>query len=263
MRQAVKKHLFPNGLTLIVDEAPELKSVSIGAWVLTGSRHEEIDSWGMCHFLEHMIFKGGKKRGAIDISKAVDRVGGDFNAFTSREHTCFHFYLPAKELNLGTTLLKEILYRPLFAAKEIERERQVVLQEIAMTKESPEEDSFDRFLEKCFGKHPIGRNILGSPESIAGLSRKKVFEFFHQHYRPENMVIAISGAVRFEKAKREFGLIGEARWPERPILSGLPPRWGMDPPAGTVPGFWWLNEAAEQAHVIYGITAPCVLKKSA
>ncbi len=261
MRQAVKKHIFPNGLILIVDEAPELKSVSIGAWVKTGSRHEDIDSWGMCHFLEHMIFKGGKKRGAVDISKAVDRVGGDFNAFTSREHTCFHFYLPSKELNLGVTLLKEILYRPLFATKEIEREREVILQEIAMTKDAPEEESFDRFLEKCFGKHSMGRNILGNAKSIRALHRKKVFDFFHQHYRPENMVIAISGAVSFEKAKREFSLIGQNRWPGRPTLKGLQPRWGMDPPEGTIPGFWWLNEETEQAHVLYGISAPVKTQK--
>ena len=256
MRQAVKKHLYPNGLTLIVDEALELKSVSIGAWVKTGSRHEDLESWGMCHFLEHMIFKGGKKRGALDISKAVDRVGGDFNAFTSREHTCFHFYLPSKELNLGVTLLKETLFRPLFATQEIERERQVILQEIAMTKEAPEEESFDRFLEKIFGQHPMGRNILGNEKSIGSLRRKKVFDFFHQHYRPENMVIAISGAVSFEKAKREFALIGENRWPNRANLKGLTPRWGMDPPESTIPGFWWLNEETEQAHVLYGISAP-------
>jgi predicted Zn-dependent peptidase len=256
MWQPAKKHHYPNGLTLLVDEAPELKSVSVGAWVKTGSRHEAQEYWGMCHFLEHMIFKGGKKRGALDISKAVDRVGGDFNAFTSREHTCFHFYLPALELPLGVELLKEILFRPLFAAKEIERERQVILQEIAMTRESPEEDTFDRFMEKIFGKHPIGRNILGSKASIKGLSRKKVFEFFHQHYRPENMVVSVSGAVSFEKAKRQFAVLGKTPWPERKDEHHPVPQWGMEPPGATVPGFWWINEESEQAHVLYAINAP-------
>jgi predicted Zn-dependent peptidase len=256
MWQPAQKHHYPNGLTLIVDEAPELKSVSVGAWVKTGSRHESLECWGMCHFLEHMIFKGGKKRGALDISKAVDRVGGDFNAFTSREHTCFHFYLPALELKLGVSLLKEILFSPLFAAKEIERERQVVLQEIAMTRESPEEDTFDRFMEKVFGKHPIGRNILGSAESIEALSRKKVFNFFNQHYRPENMIIAVSGAVTFEKAKREFLPLGKLAWPARKISTRPIPQWGMEPPGPTVPGFWWVNEKSEQAHIVYAINSP-------
>ena len=252
----MKKHVYPNGLTLIVDEAPQLMSVAIGAWVKTGTRNEDLDSWGLSHFLEHMLFKGSKKRGAMEISKAVDRVGGDFNAFTTREHTCFHFYLPAKELDLGVELLKEILFRPLFAAKEIEKERQVILQEIAMVKESPEEDSFDRFIEKCFGKHSLGRNILGSAESISRLTRKEIFDFFHRHYRPENMVIALSGALKFERARRAFSVLGDHAWPNRTESREIQARWGMDPPGATVPGFWWMNSDTEQAHVLMGIPAP-------
>jgi predicted Zn-dependent peptidase len=261
MSHEVKKHVFANGLTLIVDEAPQLMSVAIAAWVKTGSRHEDLDSWGMCHFLEHMIFKGSKKRGAHDISKAVDRVGGDFNAFTSREHTCFHFYLPARELKLGATLLKDVLFRPLFAAKEIEREREVILQEIAMVKENPEEQSFDDFIEKSFGKHSLGRQILGSAKSISALNRKKVFDFFYEHYRPENMMIAISGAVTFEKAKRELAILGESAWPNRKNPLSMKARWGVDPPVGTEPGFWWINSDTEQAHVLWGMPAPVSTSK--
>jgi predicted Zn-dependent peptidase len=256
MRQEAKKHIYPNGLTLIVDEAPELMSVAIGAWVKTGTRNEAPEVWGMCHFLEHMIFKGSERRGSTEISKAVDRVGGDFNAFTSREHTCFHFYLPYQEIRLGASLLKEILYEPLFAKKEIERERQVVIQEIAMTKENPEEDAFDRFLEKALGKHPLGRNILGSVESVESLTRPKVLRFFHEHYRPEQMVIAVSGAIRFEKAKREFAVLGEEAWPGRGRARDLKAGWGANPPEGTVPGFTWVDQESEQAHVLYGISAP-------
>ena len=261
MRHEAKKHLYPNGLTLIVDEAPQLMSVTIGAWVRTGSRHEDPDSWGMCHFLEHMIFKGGEKRGALDISKAVDRVGGDFNAFTSREHTCFHFYLPAQEAGLGAELLKETLFKPLFETKEIERERQVILQEIAMTKESPEEESFDRFMEKAFDKHPIGRNILGSKESIQGINRKKIREFFLENYRPENMVLAVSGDITLEKAKRTFAMLGEQAWPDRKQPRSSKPVRGSDPPEAMSPGLWWVDEQTEQAHVIYGIMAPVKTQK--
>ena len=256
MRHEVKKHIYPNGLTIIVDEAPQLMSVAIAAWVKTGTRHEDLNSWGMCHFLEHMLFKGSKKKGATDISKAVDRVGGDFNAFTSREHTCFHFYLPARELKLGATLLKDILFHPLFANKEIEREREVVLQEIAMTKENPEEEAFDRFIEKCYGKHALARQILGSKESILAINRKMVFEFFYQHYRPNNMMISVSGAVSFDKVRREFAQLGESAWPKRKVPLSLKAQWGVDPPDGTCPGFWWLNSDTEQAHVLYGIPAP-------
>ncbi len=255
MRQEAKKHIYPNGLTLIVDEAPQLQSVAIGAWVKTGSRYEDPELQGMCHFIEHMIFKGSERKSATEISKAVDRVGGDFNAFTSREHTCFHFYLPYQEVGLGANLLKEILFKPLFARKEIEREHQVVIQEIAMTRENPEEDAFDRYFEKCFGKHPLGRNILGTPESVKGLSREKVLKFFHHHYRPENMVLAVSGAITFERAKREFAVIGGKPWPGRG-KTRTPPAWGAHPPESTVPGLWWVDEESEQAHVIYGIHSP-------
>ena len=256
MRQEVKKHIYPNGLTLLVDEAPQLTSVAIAAWVKTGSRHEDLSSAGICHFMEHMLFKGSKKRSALEISKAVDRVGGDFNAFTSREHTCFHFYLPAKEIGLGGELLKEILFRPLFENKEIEKERQVILQEIAMVKESPEEEAFDRFLEVCFGNHPLGRQILGNKKSIDGLTRKQLFSFFHQHYRPENMVLSVAGAVKFETAKRALSELGMKPWPQRQSLSKVTPQWGMDPPKETLPGFHWLVSDSEQAHVMMGIQSP-------
>lgn len=251
----MKKHVYRNGLTLIVDEAPQLKSVAIAAWVKTGTRNEPLEFWGMSHFLEHMLFKGTKKRGAMEISKAVDRVGGDFNAFTSREHTCFHFYLPAKEIKLGASLLKDILFKPEFAAKEIEKERAVILQEIAMTSESPEDESFDLFLEKCFGKHPLARQILGSKETISRLNRKNIFEFFHTNYRPENMVFAVSGAVGFEKVRREFAALGNP-WPNRKEVSATPTRWGMDPPTPIQPGFHWKTADSEQAHLWYGFDAP-------
>jgi len=255
MKQVVQKHIFPNGLTLIFDEAPQLMSVSIGAWVKTGTRNEDIDSSGLSHFLEHMVFKGGKKRGALDISKAVDRVGGDFNAFTSREHTCFHFYLPARELKLGSDLLKEILYQPLFATKEVEKERQVILQEIAMVKDNPEEECFDQFLEKFYGKHPLGRQILGTEKSIKEVTREKLFHFFYQHYRPENMVLAVSGAMSFEKVKKEFAHLGAKAWPNRKQTQRKA-QWGVDPPMKTESGFNWVNSNTEQAHLLFGIPAP-------
>jgi len=182
-------------------------------------------------------------------------VGGDFNAFTSREHTCFHFYLPARELELGAALLKEILYYPLFAMKEVEKERQVILQEIAMVKENHEEECFDQFLEKAFGKHPLGRQILGSEESIKGVTRKKLFSFFYQHYRPENMVLSISGAVSFERSKRLFAFLGAKPWPNRKKPKNSA-RWGEDPPLGTDAGMYWVNAKTEQAHVLFGISAP-------
>lgn len=240
----------------MVDEAPELQSVAIGAWVKTGSRHESNDDWGMSHFLEHMLFKGSERRGAMDISKAVDRVGGDFNAFTSRENTCFHFYLPASEVKLGALLLEEILSRPLFAAKELERERQVILQEIAMTRENPEEDAFDRFMEKFFGVHSLGRNILGSEGSIKKLSRAQLFQFFYRHYRPENMVLAVSGAIRADQARKVFSKLGRGAWNQRKSPAHLKAKWGIDPPEKFQEGFWWLSTNTEQAHVIYGLPAP-------
>lgn len=255
IQQMVKKHVYKNGLTLLMDEAPSLRSVTIGAWVKTGSRNEDLANWGMCHFLEHMMFKGKKNKGANAIAKAVDKVGGDFNAFTSREHTCFHFYLPAREVNLGASLLKDILYRPLFAAKEIERERRVIMQEIAMVKENPEEESFDVFLEKIYGKHSIGRQILGTEESISKITRASIFSFFYQHYRPENMIISVSGAVSFEKVKKIFSVL-DGKWPNRGKPLSYKTEWGTQPPDKVESGFWWMNSSTEQSHIVYGIPAP-------
>jgi predicted Zn-dependent peptidase len=260
MKQDVKKHVYPNGLTLICDETPVLQSVTLGAWVKTGSRNEEQSNWGMCHFLEHMMFKGGPKRNASDIAKEVDRIGGDFNAFTSREHTCFHFYLPAKELPLGIDLLKEILFKPAFEKKEIERERLVILQEIAMTKENPEEDSFDRWMQNAFSDHPLGRQILGSEESVKAITRATLLRFFYQHYRPENMILAVSGAVRFEKVRKLAEVLGGI-WPNRKRPLHLKAQWGVDPPLGTTPGMEWLVSDTEQAHVLYGFPAPVASSK--
>lgn len=255
MRQVVKKHTFKNGLTLIVDEAPELKSVNLAAWVKVGSRHEDLENWGMCHFLEHMVFKGSAKKNASDIAKAVDRVGGDFNAFTSREHTCFYFYLPAREIQLGVQLLKEILFKPLFENKELERERQVILQEVAMVKESPEEDIFDSMMEHYFKNHSLGRQILGSVENIKAITREKIFRFFYQYYRPENVVIAVSGAVKFEQVKKYLHVF-EGQWPNRSKKVRLKPQWGMSPPLEKEAGMAWRETDTEQAHLLWTLFAP-------
>lgn len=251
-----KQYRYPNGLTLVVDPAKELRSVTLGAWVKTGTRNEEMCDHGVAHLLEHMMFKGHPGLTSKQISKAIDRVGGDFNAFTSRENTCFHFFLPKSELDLGAKLFKEILYKSAFSHRELEKEKQVVLQEIASVREQPEEEVFDLFIETIFPDHPLGRSITGTVESVSGMSRARLVRFFHQHYRPQNMIIAIAGGVSFDHAKRIFSDLGTDVWPGRGSDVATVPKLGMEPPTQTRSGTFWKIAPIEQGHLVWGISAP-------
>ncbi len=254
------KHRYTNGLTLIVDPSLEFQSVAVGAWVKTGTRFENPSEAGISHFMEHMLFKGKKRKSAVELAKAVDQVGGDFNAFTTREHTCFHMHLPANEAPLAAKMLKDLFFRPLLALKDIEHEREVVLQEIAMVSDTAEEEASDRFLENYFGSHSLGRNILGTPESIHGLDRKKLFAYLHRYYRPENIVISVSGKITEQQAKKIFADLGKTAWPHRnkPLL---PLNWGSDPPVGPVAGAVWKVADTEQVHLVWGTAASAKNKK--
>lgn len=178
---------------VVTEKAKSFKSLAIGVWVKGGSRHESPSQAGMAHFLEHMMFKGTGKRSALDIARDVDLVGGDFNAMTTREYTCFHITLPHKEIDFALELLTDILRDSRFDPTELERERNVVLQEFAMVEESPEEWVHEVLFDKAFGGHPLGRPILGSQEVLKSFDRDDVKKYFDQHYFSKNIVITMAG----------------------------------------------------------------------
>jgi predicted Zn-dependent peptidase len=250
-----KKTVFPNGLTLLTESHSGFQTLSVGAWVDRGSRHEEPHEHGVSHFLEHMLFKGTRSRSAIDIARAVDRVGGEFNAFTSRDQTCFHITLLNRDHALAGDILSDVVLDSAFAEGEFERERRVILQEIAMIDESPEELVHDLYFEKVFAAHPLGRTILGTEQGIGRLKRDTVLGYFNRHYRPENMVVTVAGDISHEQARKALAPLGRAGvWPGREArpsrgASFKRPKWH--------PGVWWETRAsAEQVHLVWGVQGP-------
>ena len=175
-------------MVLLTESLPQFQSLSLGIWVAAGTRHETPGEEGLSHFLEHMMFKGTERRSALDIAREVDRVGGEFNAFTSREYTCFHLLLLARDVRLAADIISDVLLNSKFDQTEIERERKVILQEISMVEDNPEELIHDVFFEQAFGGHALGRPILGTPASVSKFNRQTLVSYFRRHYSPSQMI---------------------------------------------------------------------------
>ena len=186
---------LPSGLTVAVEPMASTRVASIGVWVGVGARDEPERLSGVSHFLEHLLFKGTRTRSAIEISKTVDRVGGDINAFTSKEYTAYYCRMPARCVMTGIELLGDVLTAPALRDTEIESERQVILEELAMDDDSPEDVVHRTFSEQIFCAHPLGRETAGDRATVRSLTPHDVRAFFADHYRTENTVVAIAGAV--------------------------------------------------------------------
>ena len=254
-----QKTVFENGLTLVTERLPEFKSLSLGVWVKTGTRDESPKAAGVSHFLEHMLFKGTEKRSALQIAKEIDQVGGEFNAFTAREHTCFHLLLLGRDYDLGLDILVDILLNSTFKPDEFERERRVILQEISMVEESPEELAYDIYFEKIYGTHGLGKPILGTEKSVKNMARKDLVEFFRAHYRPEQLVISVAGDVSHEEVKKKLKVLARRPWPGRTSSikapGKAPGKVGESSPI-VQSGAWWVKRSTEQVHLIWGVEGP-------
>ncbi|MGK5090228.1 pitrilysin family protein [Bdellovibrionota bacterium FG-2] len=250
-----KKTVFSNGLTLVSERHSEFRSLSIGVWVKAGTRHEKSMEAGISHFLEHMLFKGTDNRTPLQIAREVDEVGGDFNAFTTREYTCFHILMLAEDLELGLDILGDVILNSNFDAEELERERKVIVQEISMAEESPEELGHDILFELVYGAHGLGRPILGTTTSVKRIRRAALLRFFRKHYRPDQMIIAVAGDVSHEKIKKYLRSLCRSRWPGRaPRVSQK--ELGFEPAPVTRSGNWWITRPTEQVHLLWGVKAP-------
>ncbi len=189
------KATLSNGMTLVVEHHPHVKSVSIGVWVRVGSVCESPRQNGLSHFIEHMVFKGTKNRSAFALATALESVGGDLNAFTDREFTCFHATVLRENTELALDVLSDLLTNPTFPAEELERERKVLLQELSMVEEAPDDYIGDLFFSTVWDKGPLGQPIIGSRQTILDFSRKQLINYFNTHYTARNMVIAVAGNV--------------------------------------------------------------------
>ena len=184
-----------NGFRIVTEEMPGLQSAAIGIWVLAGARNERAEQNGVAHFLEHMAFKGTRRRSALQIAEAIEDVGGHINAYTSREVTAYYARVLKDDVPLSLDVLADFLRDSLFAPSEIEVERGVILQEINQALDTPDDIIFDWLQEKAYPDHPLGRTILGAEDCVRGFSRDDLLRFVDQHYRPGQMILAAAGAV--------------------------------------------------------------------
>lgn len=194
-----KIHTLKNGLTIIGEEIPYLKSISLGVWINAGSRVEDEKISGVSHFIEHMLFKGTKNRTSKEIASEIDNLGGQINAFTSKECTCYYVKLLDSHIDIGIDILSDMILNPLFDKNDIDKERLVILEELKMYEDSPEDLAYDLLIENIYKGDPLGMNIIGTEESLKGIGREEIVDYFEKYYVPNNSVISVCGNFDFEE----------------------------------------------------------------
>jgi predicted Zn-dependent peptidase len=200
-----QKTVLDNGLRVITEEIPFLRSVSIGVWVVTGSRDEQPDENGISHFIEHLLFKGTEKRTAFDIAKEIDSVGGTLNAFTGREFTCFYAKVIDQNLTLAIDLLSDIFLHSTLDVKDVEKERMVILQEIKMVEDTPDDYIHDLFNRVCWGDHPLGFPIYGTSELVQSFQRDQLHQFLREKYPPDRIIVCAAGSLKHQEVVDMIG----------------------------------------------------------
>ncbi|KXG75803.1 M16 family metallopeptidase [Thermotalea metallivorans] len=198
----VEKHRLNNGVRVVIEKIPHVKSVSIGFWVGVGSNHENINNNGITHFIEHMLFKGTKNRTAKQIAESIDSIGGQLNAFTSKECTCYYAKVLDARLPVAVDVLTDMLFHSTFSETEIEKEKSVVLEEINMYEDSPEDLAHDLLAQTAFHHHPLGLPILGSHETVNRFHREMLLDYVRDNYTADNIVISAAGNFDHEQLFR-------------------------------------------------------------
>lgn len=217
--ERARRTVLPSGVRVLTDAQPERSTVAVSVWVAVGSRDESSESAGSSHFLEHLLFKGTSDHDALAIARAMDSLGGEINAFTSSEHTAFYVRAPSAYADEAVDLLFEVVERPLLAASEVESERQVILEELAAADDDPDDVSTTKLFESLFPDHPLGRETLGTTESVGSIGRDEIADFFERWYRSANLVVAAAGDVDHDRlvgvVGGRFGLRSGGAAPER------------------------------------------------
>ncbi|MBI2879385.1 MAG: insulinase family protein [Candidatus Rokubacteria bacterium] len=245
MEGEYRKSVLPDGIRLVTERMPHVRSVAAGIWVETGSRHEPEGRSGVSHFIEHLVFKGTETRTAEEIARAVDSVGGQMDAFTSKEHTCFYVNVLDQHVPLAVDLLADILLHARFAREDIEREKTVVLQEFRMVEDTPEDLIHDLFARRIWPDHPLGRPILGSRDVVLGLDREVILSHFAEEYCPARITIAVAGHVDHDRLVELFAPRFEGFHRHPVHRDGLPPV--LTPQVDVV------AKSLEQVHFVLGL----------
>lgn len=249
----VRRTTLPGGLRIVTETLPSVRSATFGIWVQAGSRDETPALSGATHYLEHLLFKGTRKRSALDISSAIDAVGGEMNAFTAKEYTCYYARVLDTDLPLAVDIVCDMLTGSLIEAADVEAERGVILEEIAMTEDDPGDVVHDLFAHTMLGDSPLGRPVLGTVDTVNGLDRDRIARYYKKHYDPTHLVVAAAGnvdhATVVRQVRRAFekagALSGKDAAPAAPRTGHRSLRT-----AGRVE---LLNRKTEQAHVVLGM----------
>jgi predicted Zn-dependent peptidase len=245
--EGVRHTELDSGLRVVTEVMPELRSVCVGFWAGTGSRDESGDLSGASHFLEHLLFKGTDTRTAREIAESVEAVGGEMNAFTTKEYTAYYVRILDEGLDLALDILSDVIWRPAFRSDEVDSERQVILEEIHMRDDTPDDLVHDLFADALFPEHPLGREILGTADSIERMPRDDIAGYHHRHYRGGNIVVAAAGNLSHdaivEGVARRFEGEGGGRETRELFDHEAPSTVRV------------LHRSTEQAHLVLGMPA--------
>ncbi|AZZ37158.1 insulinase family protein [Bdellovibrio sp. qaytius] len=242
-----KKSTLSNGVRVVSEYHPHSKSVALGVWVLTGTRDENPEEIGISHFVEHLVFKGTKKRNAYQIARSLESLGGDLNAFTTREQTTYHCTVLKEDWKIGLEVLSDLVCNMKIAKKDFELEKKVVMQEIQMSDDSPEEIIYDYLFEHCYANHPLGRQILGKSDTLAKMTQKKVNDFYKKFYQGSNLVVSVAGPLEHDALVIEAQKLFRTRKTFNVPNVRRAPRWKA--------ARKFYDDESEQVHILLGLPA--------
>ncbi|MFJ2030949.1 M16 family metallopeptidase [Streptosporangium sp. NPDC087985] len=249
----VQRTVLPGGLRVVTESMPTVRSVAVGMWVGIGSRDEGPEHMGSSHFLEHLLFKGTPTRDALEISAAIEGIGGEINAFTAKEYTCYYARVLDEDLRVAIDVLADVVTSSLITPEDVEAERGVILEEIAMHDDDPSDMVHEQFSAEMYGDTPIGRPILGTVDSINAVSRDRIAEYYRRYYLPTHTVVSVAGNVTHEQvvalvaaAYERAGALGGDASPVAPRVSG--------PGVETRSGVRMVHRPTEQANLVLGTT---------
>ncbi len=249
---SVRRTVLPSGLRIVTEEVPSVRSAAIGIWVDVGSRDETPAVAGASHFLEHLLFKGTTRRNALEISATIEAVGGEMNAFTSKEYTCFYARVIDTDLPMAIDVISDLITSSIVSALDVDAERKVVLEEIAMRDDDPSDLVHDLYAETYYGDTQLGRPILGTIKSISEMTRSSVFNYYKKKYLPQDLVVAVAGNI---KHKRVVAMVEEALSRDNFLDVKGSPQIRPNSPVKTKPmqSVGLLTRKTEQAHMFYGM----------
>jgi predicted Zn-dependent peptidase len=248
----VKRTVLPSGLRVLSQSVPGFRSITFGVWVGVGSRDEPEQLAGATHFLEHLLFKGTERRDALEISAAIDAVGGEMNAFTGKEYTCYYARVLDSDLPLAVDVICDMITSATLTNADVESERDVIDEEIAMHADETSDHIHDLFAEQLWGTSPLGRSITGTPASVAGLTRRQVVGWYRRRYKPSDIVVSVAGNVDHADVVRLVRKAFERHWVTTEA-EPAPVRRGAAKPVPTYGGVRVHHRDIEQAHLVLGM----------